>query len=177
MEKMNKQNNFSKKIMFPHVGQVLLSHQYFFIRFSRVFLIILFICLFGFWFSFFQFLFHLEFGFHFLIAFTCSYRQPFTYCCQMFFGFIFSFICSCCETCSNFMWFLDLWFLLIVSQCRVMLSYVCFLLVFTVTFKLFLLQKVPSIANEQDTSMKSHENPNENLNEIHFGNCKNMIIL
>ena len=58
-----------------------------------------------------------------------------------------------------------------------MLSYVCFLLVFTVTFKLFLLQKVPSIANEQDTSMKSHENPNENLNEIHFGNCKNMIIL
>jgi hypothetical protein len=115
MENMNKQNKISKKILFPHVGQVLLSHQYLFIRFSRVFLIILFICLFGFRFSFFQFLFHLEFGFHFLIAFTCSCRQPFTYCCQVFFGFIFSFICSCCETCSNFMWFLDLWFLLIVS--------------------------------------------------------------
>ena len=52
------------------------------------------------------------------------------------------------------------------------LIFLCFLLVFTVTFKLFLLQKVPSIANEQDTSMKSHENPNENLNEIHFGNAK-----
>ena len=66
---------------------------------------------------------------------------------QLFVGFHFSFICSCCETLSIFMWFLVLCFLFIDVHCGLVLRYAVLCLVpvcvcvSTVTFKLFLSPK------------------------------------
>ena len=126
-----------------------------------------FFSFFGFWFSFFvAFTFSLYrqlfFGFHFFI---CMFMLSTMFILS--FGF---WICVSCSLCPN-----------VALFCRVMLSCVFFLSVFTVAFKLFLLQNYHSmfprhfgwgakqalLINKMH-AMKPHENPNEHLNENPF---------
>ena len=85
--------------------------------------------------GFFHFHFHVDFGFHFLALFFSFYvsfgfwfsfflrlhvhlvsRVHFLVNCLLV--LFFSFICSCCQTCSFFIWLLDLCFLFIVLVLR-----------------------------------------------------------
>ena len=132
---------------------------------------------------FFHALFHVDFGFHVFFSlfssFSCGFRLhlfiafgiymfissvDFFFWLNCFLAVNISFICSCCETFSIFMWFLVLCFLFIDVHCGLVLRYAVLCLVpvcvSTVTFNLFLspkrtttfwLRSKASSTNKQDT--------------------------